>query len=244
MVRARVYVLIIVGLLILATGFLYSYWYPNDISLSPILDIGSDAFNSLPLTCPAPFYLATTFPPSEITPRLPPQNERPYTFPSYVCRHFAFDFCEATKKIPNILACNLLYFDKHMINTILYKDPITGKYWVCFVEPQTNQHYCVSYEQGNPIGDDWIRKKLCAEFYNKTQEECDMPIGEFPRCQDVIGEKCQESSRGKKLACLNGVDDGDIVRELSCKCSGTLIFRECTWQPSLDSVSSVSVSSN
>ena len=153
----------------------------------------------------------TYFPPSPFDPPLPPPNPHIYNEPEYVCRNFAVDFCKAVKPIPDIFECKVLLFDKHAINIIRVQGN-DGKTWVCVVEPQTNNYYCIAEEEFKNIKfENWVKEKLCKEYYNFTEEECNKTVYNLELCSELYQRQentaCSESERGKLNLCIG--DDGN-----------------------------------
>ena len=198
----------------------------KSVGLSPGSGTGT-SFESIE-DCRAPIYLSDTFPPSEFTPPLPPLNPREYnkSGDGYICRNFAYDFCEATKRIPGISWCNILVFDRHVINIIDVVDS-NGKRLICIVEPQSNEYFCMPAEEFYNLDfEKWAKETLCKKYYKFTDEMCNFPAGHLSRCADIIGVSCSES--GQESICFNSPDSISAVK---CKCKGAIsIFRTCKWE--------------
>lgn len=168
------------------------------------------------------------FPPSPIKPTLPPKNPHPYEPDRYICRQFTTDFCKNAKPLPEILLCRILRFDKHAINIIrtLGSD---GKQYVCVVEPQSNEYYCMLEKEFNNLDlEKWVKKVLCEQYYKLPPDICAEEVALFDRCADLERRVCDEEDQWKKTDCVE--DNGNDLSDLTCRCTGFLFERECRWQ--------------
>ncbi|PJC44275.1 hypothetical protein CO038_04620 [Candidatus Pacearchaeota archaeon CG_4_9_14_0_2_um_filter_39_13] len=171
------------------------------------------------------------FPKSPVIPTLPPKNNNPYNDPDYLCRHFAFDFCEDVREIPEITECQILAFDTHAINLITYKDD-EGQIWVCIVEPQTNEYFCMTFEEWIKLNkEEWIKETVCKEYYKDNPNiapHCDEAVWSTYLCADISGKACSRAQKGQAMGCVEDAGSEGLfnVGEVECKCN---LFG-CKWK--------------
>ena len=179
------------------------------------------------------------FPKSPVTPTLPPKNNKDYNSPDYVCTHFAFDFCKETRDIKEITSCQILAFDSHAINSIRYIDD-EGQEWVCVVEPQTNEYFCMTLDEWNNLNrEHWIKNTLCRDYYKDWDlKYCNRNPWLAPRCSDsdipnMLGKPCEKSQQGQRRACVENARRGGYYNfiEIKCNCDGAFGFgQKCEWK--------------
>lgn len=178
--------------------------------------------------CPAPFDMAVNFPPSPVQPPLPPKNTHPYEKGTYSCFEFANDFCQSIRDIDPIEQCFVMLFDNHAANLINYVDE-NGNSWVCVVEPQTNEYYCMPIAQWKALNQtDWIKTTLCTRYYGFSAEKCNKPAFIIPLCPDIRWNPCSESQEGDQTACYP--EDSRQPVMLQCKCR-YIPYEVCSWTP-------------
>lgn len=177
-----------------------------------------------PTHCKINHEVGSLFPPSPITPKLPPPNKKPYQNPNHVCRHFADEFCDAAKNISEIKRCEYYIFDEHAINLILYENS-SGEEWICVVEPQSNEYLCMTDDEWNSLDFDyWTIETLCKGDYNIKSSLCEKyRPNVYSYCKDREGEPC--SADDAKLKCRT---DNDDYKELTCNCQW--FYGKCTWE--------------
>lgn len=203
---------------------------PPNVAPASNLPFGSFGESSLEGSCEAPPYLAVTFPPSPVEPPLPPLNDKPYQEPNYVCFDFAREFCEDARDVEAIKQCFVLLFDSHAINMISFSDD-TGKWWVCVVEPQTNEYYCMPAEEWTNLNQtDWIQKTLCQDYYKYSEEKCSKRSFIIPLCEGMEGSACSRDESGDLAMCFP--ETGKKVGSLKCTCR-YIPYEVCSWEPFL-----------
>lgn len=191
---------------------------------SPKIAGESDGQSDIFTSC---YVQSASFPPSETEPPLPPPNPRPYLPPNHVCRHFSFEFCDTLELFFPEVKCDMIYFDKHAANLIKYTDS-SGQRWVCVVEPQTNEYYCMREEEFNLLSlEEWLREVVCKKYYPSIpDEDCNkFRSGILSYCEEIIGTTC--SNRGETAPCY--VPSTGEIQVVKCVCKGFFSI-ECTWK--------------
>lgn len=188
----------------------------------------SEAFNNPSDSFTSCYIMNTAFPPSNpnANPPLPPLNPLPYLPPKHVCKEFAFEFCDTLELFFPEVSCEMIYFDKHTANLIRYTDS-SGQRWVCVVEPQTNEYYCIPEEEFNRLKlKEWLRETLCKQYYPIPDDDCEKYLsGILGICEEIIGKTCAE--RNEFTRCYRPSTHEAPVLKCVCK---NIFSNDCTWK--------------
>ncbi len=186
------------------------------------------------------------FPKSPIQPPLPPLNNNEYeaggdddSSGNYDCDNYADTFCQAMARLYPDVSCAKMRFDKQFVNQIQFEDERDS--WTCFVEPQTNQHYCMKSDRWVRMNQKrWVKSTLCETYYRRNRAQCssqDIYITPYVGDCAAISNACTtEKSEMKFGYCADSSWEGSThmnpgFREVRCDCAaGNDGSDSCAWE--------------